>query len=417
MVNDQPESLSNKHQGMAKFSCQSAQEVERIVKLAKAESLADGGLRISQLLSQALTIDPHHHEAQVLLERVYQMFVPRWHFSMLADEVRNRAYAEAIAAKVKPGDIVLDIGCGAGLTAMLAARAGAKHVYTCEQQPLIAQAAVRVIEQNGLADRITVIPKMSHNLLVGIDLPEPADVVISEIVDTVLLGEGSLATLDHAMHSLAKPNARAIPERGILKAQLVESGKLLNLWRPQEAEGFKLDAFHHLANVAQITPNDLSACRLRPLGSAMDLFQFDFRRPDMKSAQTAKHLACSASGTIHAVLVFFEMDLSPGIKLSNSLTSGGHWGRSAFLLDRPISSELCDFLPIAVSHDTTQFSLVAGNAITFASEVDQASIWMMHVSSDTGVRSVGNSPVFTPHATANDAIMSNSPMEAAAQAV
>jgi hypothetical protein len=117
------------------------------------------------------------------------------------------------------------------------------------------------------------------------------------------------------------------------------------------------------------------------------------------------------------VLVFFEMDLSPGIKLSNSLTSGGHWGRSAFLLDRPISSELCDFLPIAVSHDTTQFSLVAGNAITFASEVDQASIWMMHVSSDTGVRSVGNSPMFKPHATANDAIMSNSPMEAAAQAV
>ena len=92
----------------------------------------------------------------MLQERLHQMFVPRWHFPMLADSARNRAYARAIAAKVRPGDVVLDIGCGAGLTAMLAARAGARHVYTCEQQPLIAQAARQVIRDNGLSDRITV---------------------------------------------------------------------------------------------------------------------------------------------------------------------------------------------------------------------------------------------------------------------
>lgn len=235
MPNDQAVAFRNEHQGGQNHQCQSAQEAAHLVDLAKVEPLSDGGLCTSQLLSEALEKDPYHHEAQILQERLNQTFVPRWHFPMLADEVRNRAYANAIAAKVKPGDIVLDIGCGAGLTAMLAACAGAKHVYTCEQQPLIAQRAERVIKQNGLADRITVIPKMSHNLVVGVDLPEPADVVISEIVDTVLLGEGALATLVHAMHFLAKPNARAIPERGTLKAQLVESDTLLNQWRPQKA--------------------------------------------------------------------------------------------------------------------------------------------------------------------------------------
>lgn len=396
MANDQALTFDNQHQDFQPLDCQEAQEVERLVDLAKAEPLTDGGLRTSQLLSQALDRDPQHHEAQILRERLYQMFVPRWHFPMLADKVRNRAYAKAITAKVRPGDIVLDIGCGAGLTAMLAARAGAKHVYTCEQQPLIAQAATKVIKQNGLADRITVIPKMSHNLVVGVDLPDRADVVISEIVDTVLLGEGALATLFDAMHRLAKPNARAIPERGTLKAQLVESDKLLNLWRPQEAEGFKLNAFHRFATVAQITPNDLSACNLRQLGPATELFQFNFMRPDIRPAQTTKRLTCSAIGTVHAVLVFFEMNLSPDIKLSNNLSSDGHWGRTAFMLDHPLPAAPCDLLPISAHHDTSQFSLSAGQAIAFASETDDTPVWVRPTAKSVDIDSRAVTPPPSP---------------------
>ncbi|MGR3761183.1 50S ribosomal protein L11 methyltransferase [Roseobacteraceae bacterium NS-SX3] len=355
---------------------QGAQDAEKLVLLAKSGSLADGGIRTSQLLSEALAIDPLHHEAQVLRERLHQTFVPRWHFPMLADKARNSAYAEAIAAKVRPGDVVLDIGCGAGLTAMLAARAGAKHVYTCEQQPLIAEAATRVIAENGLSGRITVIPKWSHEIVVGVDIPEPADVVISEIVDTVLLGEGALATLTHAMAALAKPDARAIPERGTLMAQLVESGKLLDLWRPQEAEGFDLGAFHRFASVAQLTPNDLAACELRPLGPTAELFGFDFTRPNINPARTTENLACTRAGTVHAVFVSFEMELAPGIQVSNGLNSGGHWGRTAFLLDSPEPAMAGDRLTITAQHDASQLSLSVHETPARAGTGDHAAIWM-----------------------------------------
>ncbi|MFT7026838.1 MAG: putative O-methyltransferase YrrM [Paracoccaceae bacterium] len=366
------------HENFQDVEYQEADEAERLVQLAKLQPLTDGGLRTSQLLSEALAKDPHHHEARILRERLYQMFVPRWHFPMLADKARNRAYAAAIAAKVRPGDVVLDIGCGAGLTAMLAARAGAKHVYTCEQQPLIAEAAVRVIEANGLSDRITVIAKMSHDLVVGVDLPEPADVVISEIVDTVLLGEGALPTLVHAMRRLAKRDARTIPERGALMAQLVESDRLLNLWRPTQAEGFDLAAFHHFATVAQITPNDFATCGLRPLGPARTLFQFDFLRPDMKPARATEDLVCSSAGAIHAVLVFFEMDLAPGIQVTNGLGSDGHWGRTAFLLDRPISAAPGNLLRITAHHDASQLSLSAHKAASCTDGADHAAICVEH---------------------------------------
>ncbi|WP_240705313.1 50S ribosomal protein L11 methyltransferase [Pacificoceanicola onchidii] len=333
------------------------EEAEALVRQASEQPLTDGGLVTDHLLTEALRRDPANHAARTLRERLYQMFVPRWHFPMLGDTRRNHAYARAIAARVRPGDIVLDIGTGAGLTAMLAARAGAGHVYTCEMQPMIAEAARHVIATNGLSEKITVICKPSQALELGVDLPERADVVISEIVDSVLLGEGALGALAHAMRELAKPGARAIPERGRLMAQPVESAGLLDLWRPARAEGFDLSAFHRFASVAQLTPNDFIATAPRALGEPVRLFDFDFTRPDTDPDRRDVALPCSEDGTAHAVLVSFRMALSPGIHLSNGIHATGHWGRIAVLCDRPEAVTPGDVLPVTAQHDAAQLSL------------------------------------------------------------
>jgi SAM-dependent methyltransferase len=130
-----------------------------------------------------------------------------WHAAMLLDEVRVDWFARAIAASVRPGDVVLDLGSGTGLLAMLAARAGAARVYAVEQSP-IAALAQEIIDANGLAQQITLLPGLSFDL----DLPQRAGVVVSETLGAWGADEGITAIMADAAARLARPDARLIPD-------------------------------------------------------------------------------------------------------------------------------------------------------------------------------------------------------------
>src|SRR5450830_2074305 len=90
---------------------------------------------------------------------------------MFADEARTGPYLAAITAAVRPDDIVVEIGTGTGYFAVACVRAGAKHVYAIEVNPLVALGPA-VAEANGCADRITFI----HGYSPRVDLPKPGDV-------------------------------------------------------------------------------------------------------------------------------------------------------------------------------------------------------------------------------------------------
>src|SRR5205807_9885921 len=74
--------------------------------------------------SHAVAIEPGYGIAAENLRSAYSQLIPPWHFVMMNDGARNAAYDAAIR-RAAAGKRVLDIGTGAGLLAMMAARAGA----------------------------------------------------------------------------------------------------------------------------------------------------------------------------------------------------------------------------------------------------------------------------------------------------
>jgi protein-L-isoaspartate O-methyltransferase len=80
-----------------------------------------------------------------------------YHFSMVNDIARAAAFKRGLAEIITPSSIVIDLGSGSGLLAVMAAQLGARHVFAVEQESSLAEVSRRVMVDNGVSDRVTVI--------------------------------------------------------------------------------------------------------------------------------------------------------------------------------------------------------------------------------------------------------------------
>ena len=62
--------------------------------------------------------------------------------------------------------------------------------------------AREVIAANGYSDVITVVPKRSTDMTEADMLGDKANILVTEVFDTELIGEGALLTYSHALQNL-----------------------------------------------------------------------------------------------------------------------------------------------------------------------------------------------------------------------
>jgi type II protein arginine methyltransferase len=233
--------------------------------------------RAAALAERARQLLPDDPETDVMARDIIARTVPDFHMPMMHDGPRNDAFAAAIARQVRPGMRVLDVGSGSGLLAMMAARAGAEHVWSCEEQPAVAAVAREIIARNGFADRITIIDKHSGDVDADKDLGGPVDLVVSEIIGSDVVRERVLPSISDVVRRLLKPGARLIPQRAEIRAALAWFDGL-DRRRIGSIQDFDLSPFNRLIRPDFHVPTNSRALDLR--GPGETLFAFDFALAD-----------------------------------------------------------------------------------------------------------------------------------------
>lgn len=241
---------------------------------------------------------------------------------MAADVVRMDAYRRAIAATVRPGSVVLDLGAGTGIMSLLAVRAGARRVHAVDPSSAV-WLIPELARDNSVEDgRIVVHQSSSHEM----DVPEPVDVVIADMRGATPLLEHNIRAIQDVHARWLAPGGIVVPARDRLGVVLVEAegmGRHLDDASASfERLGFRAEATRRSIRnqVYTDSPSPLSASDM--LSSTGTWASLDYRtRSDVKRLEGTVTLDIKRGGTARGLAVFFDAELSPGIEFT---TSPGH---------------------------------------------------------------------------------------------
>jgi|GEM_PF-383607 len=308
---------------------------------------------------RACSLSPSNTEYLFQRRAAAASAVPDWHFNMVNDEPRNAAFSAAIAATVKPGQAVLEIGTGSGLLAMLAARhegggERASQVVTCEANLLLAQTAAKIVAANGLADRVKVVAKPSSELQLGLDLQAPADVLLCEIFSVQVIAEGVLPALEDAKSRLLVPGATVIPRAAIARAALVSGEDLARRTRVGTVHGFDLSQLNEYTPIVQYLSSELP---ITLLSAPVDLFRFDLANADHFPAEKRTlPLVVTESGLCQGVVQWLRLELCAGVDFENQpgtgeATTSRHWHPVFYPFVEPLAVRAGQTVSVRASHN------------------------------------------------------------------
>ncbi|CAH1124850.1 unnamed protein product [Ceutorhynchus assimilis] len=314
----------------------------------------------------------------------YHQEVARSAFAdMLHDTERNRLYEKALKVAIDKihslgkKALVLDIGTGTGLLSMMAVRQGADKVTACEAFKPMGQCALKIIELNGFKDCIRVVSKRSTELTVGPngDLSEKCNILVTEVFDTELIGEGALATFDHAHKYLLEKECVVVPDNATIYAQVVECplaqnwNKLKDIYNDDSEILLKIpQSIKNCAGSAAVHDIQLSQLPLNSFNTIIPptpVLRFDWsgKTPFIYERSTINTLKSQLDGTAQMVFMWWElqMDINGDHLLScapfwahpnkQTLPWRDHWMQAVYYLPQEVKVKKDQELHLISCHD------------------------------------------------------------------
>ena len=240
------------------------------------------------------------------------------HAGMLNDQHRHKAYRSAIQQAIKKINKrkesvrLLDIGTGSGLLTLYAAEAGADFILACECNMTMANIARSVIKDN--KHKFKNSTKIQIEAVSSCDLdtlyPEftrSFNVIVSEVYDSELIGEGCLITYKHALLNLASDDCVFIPSNAAMFAQPVFSASLDNYCflpsavdksEQQTRVNFKVPWEMHIDKISDVQ-----------FGEECQLWKWEFSVEQVESWEGCKNVTIPNEKQCNGVILWWKSDI------------------------------------------------------------------------------------------------------------
>jgi tetratricopeptide (TPR) repeat protein len=316
------------------------------------------------LCRDILRTHPDMLTAKLGVEWVLSKLVPVWHVPMINEQERNQAYHDGLASVVTPDKLVFEIGTGSGLLAMMAAKLGARQVYTCETVGLIADTAARIVARNKLQNRIVVLAKSSHEVQLDRELPARADILVHEIFSSELLGEHVLPAIEDAKRRLLKPGGEVLPSAASIMIALVGGDELGRNLYVDESFGFDLRDFNAIHPKRR--PLHREDLELVPMSDDIEAFRFDFAGESaFPPERKVIGITATKAGRCYGVVQWIRLELGKAARFENHPSrrrAVSNWQHTIYGFDEPIHLQVGQVVSVSAMHDRSRpwFELIHG---------------------------------------------------------
>ena len=246
---------------------------------------------------------------------------------MLGEPSRFGAFRRALERAISPGDVVIDLGAGPGVFALLAARAGAGRVYAVEPDPVLTLLP-ELARLNG-ASNIEPI----HGLSTTFEPAKRADVIISDLRGVLPTFTDHLPSVIDARRRLLAEGGRLIARRDVIWAAPVHAPQE----RKRQLGGFEVDgldlglaaerASHHWTRVELeesallAEPQRVAALDYRVLESANVSAELEFELQSQPILDGA---------ALDGIAVWFDTELDGHESFSNAPSQKMIYGQAFF---------------------------------------------------------------------------------------
>jgi len=263
--------------------------------------------------------------------------------NMIADQGRMEPYIKALRESVNHESIVLDIGTGTGIFALLACHYGAYKVYAIEPNDTI-QVAKDLAEANGYSDRIEFIQDISTR----VELPERVNVIISDLRGRLPLFRHNIPSIIDARRRFLAEDGVMIPAQDTLFAALVESHSLFQKhYSPWINDELGIDlkpVVHKVMNTSwgrKISDEHM-------LTEPQPWATINYNTVEVPEISGELKWVVQCDGTAHGIRVWFDAEIAPGLGFSNAPDQSEHvYGNEFFPWLEPVSIKSGDGVSVS----------------------------------------------------------------------